>query len=226
MRRFFLAAFLVVTGGELLSHIFHLEFLHHLCKPLIMVFLGLYYWSTVSKEDRSVLVYAAIFFSFLGDSLLMYDTRDPIYFMLGLGSFLIAHVAYIFVYRQHSFERDPSETGVIQKVRMAFPIILAGTGLVVVLYPRLGGLRLPVIVYALVLIVMVLNALYRYQRTNSASYWMVFSGAVLFMISDSMIAINKFLEPFNNAGLLIMVTYIAAQWLIIRGLIYHVGNRD
>lgn len=226
MRNFFFAAFLVVTLGELASHVFQLEFLHHLCKPLIMVCLGFYYWFSVQKDDRSFVVVTAIFFSFLGDSFLMYDDQDQLYFMLGLGSFLLAHVAYIFVYRQHSFESEASETGGIQKARMAFPIILAGTGLVVVLYPRLGELRLPVIVYALVLIVMVLNALYRYQRTNSSSYWMVFTGAILFMISDSMIAISKFLEPINNAGIMIMVTYIAAQWLIIKGLISHVGERS
>ena len=104
---------------------------------------------------------------------------------------------------------------------MAFPVILAATGLVVVLYPRLGELRLPVVVYAGVLMFMVLNALFRFRRTNAQSFWMSFAGAVLFMLSDSILAINKFLEPVPNAGLLVMSTYLAGQFLIVRGLIRH-----
>ena len=104
---------------------------------------------------------------------------------------------------------------------MALPIILAGTGLVVILYPVLGELRVPVIIYALVLIVMVLKSLFRYRRTSARSFILVVTGAVLFMISDSVLAINKFLQPVGGAAYLIMGTYIVAQWLIIQGLIHH-----
>jgi uncharacterized membrane protein YhhN len=68
---------------------------------------------------------------------------------------------------------------------------------------------------------MVLNALFRFGRTNAESFWLVFSGAVLFMASDSILAIDKFLKPVTYGGFLIMLTYIAGQYLIVTGLIRH-----
>jgi uncharacterized membrane protein YhhN len=109
----------------------------------------------------------------------------------------------------------------LQRVRLAFPIVLAGTGLVVILYSKLGDLQIPVIVYAAVITTMVLTALFRYGRTSNSSFWQVFIGAVLFMISDSILAINKFLDPITNAGLYIMITYVAAQFLIVHGILKH-----
>jgi uncharacterized membrane protein YhhN len=130
-------------------------------------------------------------------------------------------VFYIFTYRQH--QHNESENGLqgIQKVRLAFPIILSGTGLVFVLYPVLGELKIPVMVYAIVLVVMTLNALLRLGKTTSPSFWMVFVGALLFMASDSLLAINKFLDPLPFGNIWVMTTYMSAQYLIVKGLIVH-----
>ena len=128
---------------------------------------------------------------------------------------------YIVAYRQHQYGEQSDSLQGIQKLRAAFPIVLAGTGLVVILYPALGDQKFPVVVYALVLVVMALNGLFRLGRTNTISFWLVFVGAMFFMVSDSVLAINKFLTPLPYAGLLIMSTYISAQFLIIEGLIAH-----
>ena len=103
-------------------------------------------------------------------------------------------------------------------------MVLAGTGLVTILYPHLGAFKIPVLLYALVLTVMVLQALFRYGHTNTPSFWFVFLGALLFMVSDSLIAVNKFLSPFGLAGLSITATYILAQFLIASGLRLHFRN--
>jgi len=220
MKRIALILFFVAAVGELLSIIAGFEQLHLVCKPLIMVTLGAYYLSSAG-EDRSLVVLLAIVFSLAGDTALMFDSIDPIYFMIGLVSFLISHVFYIIAYRQHQGNEEANALQGIQKLRASFPIVLAGTGLVVIMYPTLGALRIPVVIYALVLVVMVLNALFRLGRTNSKSFGLVFAGALFFMVSDSLLAINKFLTPIPQSGLLIMSTYIAAQFLIIEGLLLH-----
>src|SRR5690606_26683844 len=166
-----------------------------------------------------------IFFSFLGDSLLMYDHLSEVYFMAGLGAFLIAQLCYIIAYRQHRGDNTGTGGTNVQRVRVACPIVLPGTGLVFVLYSNLGVLLIPVLIYALVLVLMVLSALGRMGRTSSESFWMVFAGAVSFMTSDSLLAINKFLEPVGGGGFWIMLTYITAQLLIVNGLIKH-ANPD
>lgn len=221
MKKITLISFIIVSIGELLSIVTGLESLHLVCKPLIMITLAGYYIC----YHRSMVVLLAIFFSFGGDVSLMFDSIDPLYFMIGLVSFLVSHVFYIVAYRQHQNGDEADALQGIQKLRAAFPIVLAGTGLVVILYPALGDLKFPVMIYALVLVVMVLNGLFRLGRTNNRSFWLVFIGAVFFMVSDSLLAINKFLTAIPQSGLLIMSTYITAQYLIVEGLLSHAQQK-
>jgi uncharacterized membrane protein YhhN len=221
VKKIALTLFGVVSTAVLVSTVVEAPVLHFICKPLIMITLGGYYISSTDGENRNFSVLVAIFFSCVGDILLMFVDRNELYFMLGLGAFLIAHVFYIFAYRQHKDASHPDELQGVHRIRLAFPVILAGSGLVVILYPTLGALKIPVLLYAITIVIMVLNALFRFGRTQSASFWMVFIGAVFFMISDSLIAINRFVTPISSAHLLIMITYIAAQVLIVEGLLRH-----
>ena len=194
MKKIALIVFFIVSLGELIAIAVQSEQLAMVCKPLIMVTLGVYYLLSAGI-DRSFVVLLAIVFSLAGDTSLMFDSVNSIYFMIGLVSFLISHVFYIIAYRQHQNDESADALQGIQKLRAAFPIVLAGTGLVVILYPVLGALKFPVIVYALVLVIMVLNALFRLGRTSVVSFWFVFVGAMFFMVSDSLLAFNKFLSP-------------------------------
>jgi uncharacterized membrane protein YhhN len=186
-----------------------------------MIFLAGHYLQQVKPGNRSVSILFALGFSFLGDTFLMYEHLNPMYFMLGLGSFLIAHITYIIVYKHHVHQSNGDELMGLHRVRLAFPIILAGSGLLIVLFPHLGEFKLPTVIYSVILILMVLNALFRYNRTSSESFWLVFSGALLFMVSDSLLALNKFLMPIPLGGITVIVFYIAAQFLIIEGLLRH-----
>jgi uncharacterized membrane protein YhhN len=223
MKKIFLYLFILVSMGVLLAEVGHADLVYLLCKPAIMITLGLHYWITQRNlgEGLSKSVILAIIFSCAGDTLLMFQAKDGNFFMFGLAAFLVAHIFYIPAYRQHQSSDTSNELQGLQKIRYAFPIILSGTGLVVILYSRLGGMKIPVLIYAIVLTGMVLAALFRFGKTNSSSFALVFGGAILFMISDSLIAINKFLEPLPMAGIWIMVTYIGAQYLIITGLSKH-----
>ncbi len=223
MRKVFIILFIIVSLGELLSLSVGLDNLHQVFKPLIMISLCFYYLVSSGNSDRSLVVFAAIFFSLLGDTFLLFS--GELHFMLGLGSFLLAHAFYILSYRRHQGAQESKLIG-IQKVRFSLPIVLAGTGLIAVLYSHLDELLIPVLIYALILVVMVLNALFRYGRTSESSFWMVFTGALLFMLSDSLLAINKFMEPISNAGILIMSSYIGAQYLIVEGLIKHANQHN
>jgi uncharacterized membrane protein YhhN len=216
MKRFFLALFALVFVLELISEATDLALLFQIAKPLIIPALIGLYW--VAAEERSLIVIVALVFSWAGDVLLMFS--GELFFMLGLAAFLLSHVFYIVTYRQYKKESGDGFHGV-QKARYAFPIVLAATGLLTVLFPSLGGMRVPVTIYALVLMVMTLAALFRFGYTPLPSFWFVFGGAILFMISDSTLAINKFLSPVPNSALIIMSTYMSAQFLIVWGLIRH-----
>jgi uncharacterized membrane protein YhhN len=219
MKKYFFSLFLLTSAAELIAHIVDLPVVHFISKPLLLIWLLLYYLYSVKQLGFSQTVVVALLFSWLGDVLLMVE--DKRYFIFGLFAFLLAHLFYVLAYKQHRYEDKTKGLSGVQRFRFSFPIVLAGTGLITVLYNHLGDLKIPAIVYALVFVVMVLNALFRFGRTSASSFAMVFSGAILFAVSDSLIAITKFLEPIAYSQFWIMSTYIVAQYLIVQGLIKH-----
>lgn len=221
MKSKILLLFFVVSLAELVAVALGMEKLQWVFKPLIMIVLGVYYYTQSNNAQISKAVVAAIIFSWVGDVSLMFQSNGEVYFIIGLGAFLVAHVFYVLAYHQHIDKTEGAGLHGIQKFRFSLPIVLAGTGLITILYAHLGNLKIPVTLYAIVLMVMTLQALFRYGYTHTISFWFVFVGALLFMISDSMIAVNKFLSSFELAGLSIMATYILAQFLIIKGLMFH-----
>lgn len=219
MKKAALLFFLAAAAGEIIGLLIGSTSIQFICKSLIMVALGLYYYTHATT--RSITVWLAITFCLVGDIMFMFEHCNNHLFVAALSAFLIAHVCYISSYRQHQSNAEKNPLTGIQKVRFAFPIVLAGTGLIVILYPSLESLRIPVFLYALVLVTMVINAVLRYGRTTTQSFGFVLTGSILFMISDSLLAINKFLSTFPSASLSIMGTYILAQFLVISGLCKH-----
>ncbi len=183
--------------------------------PLLM-------WMVVANRsllgEIFYLLLSALFFSWLGDLLLLGSEADELYFMSGLAAFLIAHVFYIF-----AFLRAKARDHNIVILRK-YPLIgLAILALPVLMLrqvgPHLDDLLIPVVIYALVITGMALAAVARFNKTNVSSFWLVAIGAFTFMLSDSLIALNRFNEEIAYASAYIMVTYIAAQLLIVLGLI-------
>jgi uncharacterized membrane protein YhhN len=78
-----------------------------------------------------------------------------------------------------------------------------------------GAMQIPVLVYSIVISIMVLAAINRIGEVPNALK--VALGAVLFMVSDSLIAITKFGSDFAYSGFCVMLTYIVAQYLIVKG---------
>lgn len=200
--------FMMVSGNNLLVTV---------SKYALMPLLWLYVITAIGFQKNIVFLSLAILFSWLGDIFLLYTVNNEIYFIAGLASFLIAHIFYILCFLQLVDTRIKSF-----KWKYALPLIIYGILLLIYLYSALGDMRLPVIVYAVVITLMGIAALHRFGKTSDYSFAFVFIGALLFIASDSMIAINKFQLPFNSAPFLIMVTYIAAQYLIVSGCVMHI----
>lgn len=221
MKRYCLVLFIVVAIVDVLSISLNYQQLHFVAKPMLVILLVSYYLYSIRREDRSNMLLFALGFSWLGDCLLLFEYVGDLFFVFGLLAFLVAHLCFMFTYQQHRTDDTTKALLGVQRFRFSFPIILAGTGLITVLYSHLGVLQIPVIIYGLALVVMVLQALFRFGRTSLLSFAMVFFGSTVFMISDSLIAINKFLMPIPMSGVWIMATYILAQYLIVHGLLMH-----
>ena len=198
--------------------IFHyLEFniLMLFTKALIIPTLVLYFMSSLDYSFTSFrkLILAALFFSWGGDVFLQLVNKNELFFMLGLISFLIAHIFYIIAF----IDPMQKETLLRRKPVLAIPFLAYGIILIWYLYPNLGEMAFPVFIYATVILFMTMIALNRYGNVNRKSFQLVFIGAILFTFSDSLIAIDKFSNPFEASRFLIMSLYITAQFLIVEG---------
>lgn len=200
---------------ELAAIIFKLESVRIISKPLLMILLVL---GVASSKIRPAvfkyLLLAALFFSLLGDLFLLFDEADSLYFIGGLLSFLIAHLFYIVLFVKMKTILNPGSK--INKRAVFFLLLYVGV-LFVLLYPKLGALKIPVLLYALVLASMFITSLY---ACSLSIRWQnaCIVGALLFLLSDSILALNKFQNPFPTASFLVMLTYGLAQLFIVLGV--------
>ena len=188
-------------------------------KPLIMIWMTIYFLIYSRKKIFTIPLLLAFFFSWMGDNFLMFSGMNELFFFAGVGGFFLAQLSYIYIFSRYSEE---NRRGYLRKKPwlITFFLLYVG-GIYIVLLPGLEGIMKPVIlVYALSLMAMSMMALNRRGRVNPPSFRYVFAGSILFLLSDSMIAINKFSMEFSLAGFWIMITYISAQYLIMRGLVY------
>jgi uncharacterized membrane protein YhhN len=215
---------------ELVSNLLfdYLPLLHYLVKPMIMISLSVFYfYQMMHRRDWAhYLMQAALLFSLMGDLFLMF--RGDWFFQLGLGSFLLAQIAYIGVFSQ---TQSDGEVGpiLLRKPWLVLPFLAYGLALIAILYPNLGSLLLPVVIYALALTTMTLMALNRWRRVPQDSFSFVFLGALLFFISDSLIAVDRFAHDLLNiplAKVWIMLTYMVAQYLIVMGILIQYGKKN
>ena len=101
--------------------------------------------------------------------------------------------------------------------------MLYGGLLLLALLRKAGDMSIPIFVYALCILTMVSIARLRRGLTMEESYRNAFIGAFLFVISDSVLALNKFVFDLPYAHIAIMATYITAQYFLMRGIMDHKG---
>ena len=176
------------------------------------------------KGLKSVLpLIVALFFCWAGDAFLLYTHINELYFLFGLAFFLVGHIFYILSFNKYAFK---TSSVIKQKPWIVIFPLLYSAVLLIVVFPGLKDMMIPVIIYALVITIMGISAINRSGRTNQYSFLFVFLGALFFIGSDSMIAINKFYMEIQSASLLIMSTYIIAQYLITTGLLLHINDPE
>ena len=206
----------LVLVGDVTGIASGIDYLHVFCKPLLMPIL---IWGIYSKRKEIAatpwpFITAGLFFSWAGDLFLLYEARDVNFFIGGLASFLLAHICYIIYY----FKIGASITSALKKHPLWLMIAIAySVALVVLLFPKLGSLLIPVIAYATILTIMLIGSIAAIPAVSKKASVLFVTGAMAFVASDSLLAINKFYQPFAMAGVLIMITYGVAQLLITRG---------
>lgn len=160
-------------------------------------------------------IIAAIVSAWLGDITLMFSPEYPFMVIPGLAGFLVMQGLYIRI-----FFIGPVMTWKSRGMLTASIIcIIYGAIFYIFLYPLLNDMKLPVLIYNLALITTLITAIGRKGKVASASYILVLTGVILFVISDSFIALTLFYKRFLFSEMMIGIPYFTAQFLIIRGLL-------
>ncbi len=221
--RWLLYLFVINLLAELIVLYYGLGYLQNITKPLLMIIMGLLVLlQPIIGKRIKVLLLFAIIFSLGGDVFLLFDQSGGPTFILGLLSFLVAHLFYIVLFLHIKKNQLPQRSW---NPWIISSLLLYVAVLFYILSPNLGELKIPVVIYALVLSAMLITAIHAFHFTNNNGKWVI-TGAFLFVISDSLLAINKFYTPFAFAGLAIISTYALAQFLIITGVTKFTGSTD
>ena len=189
-------------------------FLFRLFFKILPMGIIIYYGFRQLPKNKKVthwLIITALVFSMIGDATLHW-------FLIGLSAFLIGHVFYaIGFFSRASFTK--------LRTAAVIPIIIYGAVFTMQLVPALkssgdSALILPVIAYVIVISLMLWSAILTGNKLAAL-------GSFLFVISDSILAWNKFIDSFGLAEPLIMITYYGAQFLIATSLytIVHPNRR-
>ena len=215
----FTLVYVVLCILVILSDYYRLTWSYYLTKPivlvLVMIFFRIQTGSTNEKMFRNFLM-TGFLFSAIGDLLLMFSPSDDSFFIAGLIAFLIAHLCYTGGFMVQIMNNKPWNQHWGQ---LAFStlVVVYGTEFFVLNRFSFGNLQLPVMIYCVAITAMGVAAVMRDRIKNRDGYFRVVMGAVFFIISDSLLATDKFVEPFEGAGILILGTYFFAQYMIATG---------
>lgn len=212
MKTKFIIVFAIIVFAELFfMNIESFYEFHNFTKPLIVGSLIAYFIPHGNHLNKQTKFYtlSALVFSVIGDMFLLNPDK---FFTYGLIAFLFAHIMYILVFIK---KRNPKTKP------FGFIIIILLYGSIVFYFIKdgLGKFTIPVLIYIMVILTMAIFAFWRKETVNKQSYFLVLIGALFFILSDSLIAINKFSTPIPFSRTAIISTYAFAQLLLISGII-------
>lgn len=205
LNRYVTFAFLV-TALLYLSCLTYLSYpLTTLLKPLPIFCLMIGVWQSNLMPWAGRLLTCALIFSVFGDIVLTLPLEKGL--ELGIGGFLLAHCCYIVLFlKDYQFR--------LTHFMCYLPVLFVAGFAAFLLIPHLGALLIPVIIYLGILLLMVFFA---FQVKHQGG--LIAFGALIFFLSDLMLAFYLFAPPAVDLRIAIMAAYYSAQCLLISGLI-------
>jgi uncharacterized membrane protein YhhN len=208
---------LALAASSLTAALVYLRFVAGTSSPMrtanktltvaLLALLPLTYLANGANAAPLIGLTLALALSALGDFFLALKDQQR-FFVPGLTSFLAAHVAFVAVFIPYTATRDGAALAIIIATVAAAGFFLSRIA------PNLGKLRLPVFAYFAVIMAMVATAL-----SIPGASWMLGAGAILFALSDSLIAVRKFMRPFPGINEAVWITYCTAQFMITAALL-------
>lgn len=179
-------------------------------KPILIPVLVAYSIAYFKSNLKWTLV-LALALSTAGDIFLL--SNKELHFILGLGSFLLAHVVYIYLL---FLQRETiQKKGVIAVLSLIIVIYLFF--FLSFLWNGLGDLKIPVVLYGTTISTMLWFALRNYIENKTIANQWIAVGAFFFVLSDSLLATGLFHHKLNHGSFFVMSTYLLAQFALVQG---------
>jgi len=209
-------AYALVFILVLLAQFKQWSLLNEIATPFITVTLLLLLSSVTKLKGRfHQRLFTGLVFALTGNTLILMQNHHQSYFLYGVIALLICAVFYISAfYLDFRSAQELDKRGA--KIAIFSTAILC-IAFYLFLRPHLGALKLPVIIYVLLMGMMMMMAAFRNQRVNSTSFKLVLAGVLFFVLSGALLACRYFVNPFKYADAYIVSTYMIAQYLIILG---------
>lgn len=173
-----------------------------LSKPLIMISLIIYY-AQVRAGTIDRMFFTAMIFALLGDVFLLVNNSN--FFILGILAFMVMQVRYgQYFLRQQKFFAS-------YKYVLSAIVIATCIWFNIAFADPFGELRIPVMVYSGAISFMAITAIAQ-EKSRLILY-----GSLIFVLSDLLLAYNKFVNPLVKLDIWVMITYSLAQFLIVNG---------
>ncbi len=227
-KNIFIILFIFSVVGVFAGIFLHLKWFDYIFKPFIMISIAGYFFINAHGINKSIfiLMTTAFLFSLFGDIFMMLTDKGVNFFLLGLSSFLLAQVIYIYVFLK-SVKLEKGKGFLVRNYALLILYIIFGGTIYYLLFPNIDYvLKVAIFVYIIAISSMSAMALNRYKVVRFKSFILVFLGSVLFMISDTIIALNTFYEPIPFDRVYTMSTYISAQYLIMIGILFQFNNKQ
>lgn len=210
-RKLPLIAFIIFSLIDFFGIYLEKQWMIYLAKPMLMTTLFGYYY--LNKKSDNLFFVLGLLFSLFGDLFLL--GSGELYFILGLIFFLIAHVFYIIMVFKILLEiklKDFMIAGI--------PYLLLFLILINVLYDGLGSMKIPVIIYAMTISFLGVFSLLLFLQSRTKTSLLLLFGVLIFITSDTILALNLFYEKQSFYPILIITTYVMAQFLICKFVLY------
>jgi uncharacterized membrane protein YhhN len=217
MNVFLIAAFIFAALNVLALHKNQLP-LEYISKPAVMVALFLLLWTSVGWKEALLWFGLGILFSLIGDVLLMLSPDR--FFLAGLVAFLFAHVAYVIGFNTPL--PGFSAWGILLAVIVGINGVRVMRRILASLAaPGQSHLRIPIIVYSIVISIMLLSALMKLTDVswNAGAARLVGLGAFLFYLSDIILAWMKFISPVPHGRIYTILAYHLGQTALTAGVV-------
>ena len=194
--------------------------LEYLTKPILMPLLALYFIFGTLNNNIDWLIVIALLFGCAGDIFLMLENKDK-WFMFGMAAFLLGHIFYII-----SFLLSVG-SNIVAFPPYGFVLLIPVIFILLLTFPKykdhMGELKIPVYIYMVAILTMHVSAILRLAlfEFSCPCFFLVWFGSILFIFSDSIIAIDTFNKEMKIPHIRIyeMITYILGQFLIITGIL-------